>query len=252
MNDEQKSGNEVLTVKDISMEFSGVKALQNVSFEVRRGEVFGLIGPNGSGKTTSLNVITGTYKPTNGNIYLNGRDITKVSIRSRVRQGISRTFQSVRTFERLSVLDNIRVSAMASGLSKKQATFDATGFVEKFGLSEYRDLPCASVPAGLLRNVGVARAVASRPRFILLDEPAAGQNETEVQALVTQIKQLAKKENLGVVLVEHDMTVVMASCDRLHVLEHGQTELTGTPEAVQSNPRIREIYFGKREVNTHA
>lgn len=247
MGNQSDVSGETLSAIDISMVFSGVKALQNVSFTVKRGEVFGLIGPNGSGKTTSLNCITGTYRPTSGRVELNGTDITRKSVRQRVRMGIARTFQAVRTFDRLTVYENIMAASLASGESRKNAGIVADRQIDDFGLEEYRDYACSSVPAGMLRNVGVARAVACNPRFILLDEPAAGQNEVEVHALITQIKQLAKKNNLGVLLIEHDMSVVMGSCDTLHVLDHGQTELSGDPEEVYGDPRVKEIYFGKRE-----
>lgn len=252
MNQRTEAAAETLTVESISMDFAGVKALSEVSFTVQRGEVFGLIGPNGSGKTTSLNVITGTYRPTSGRVVLGGEDITRTSVRGRVRKGVARTFQAVRTFDRLTVLENIQVAALAAGDSRRGSRAAAEHLIDEFGLKEYKDVPCNSVPAGLLRNVGVARAISSKPRFILLDEPAAGQNEYEVHALITQIRLLAKEKNLGVLLVEHDMSVVMASCDTLHVLDHGQTALSGAPEEVQNDPKITEIYFGKREETKRA
>jgi branched-chain amino acid transport system ATP-binding protein len=217
-----------------------------VTFELKRGEVLGLIGPNGSGKTTTLNMISGAIRPTEGKIFLGNRDITRLLMRHRVRRGVVRTFQSVKVFNRLSVSENIEVAALGSGLSRTDASALVAKVISDLDLGSVAALQADSIPAGMLRKIGIARALAASPKFLLLDEPAAGQNEAEGIELVQTIRHFAQERNLGVLLVEHDMTVVMNTCDRLHVLDSGKTVIEGPPAEVRSNPIVIEIYFGKR------
>ncbi|SJM60306.1 ABC transporter ATP-binding protein [Gulosibacter sp. 10] len=237
---------EALVVDAAGITFGAVKAVDDVSFEVRRGEVLGLIGPNGSGKTTTLNLISGLLRPSAGRIRLGDRDVTRDPIRRRVRLGIARTFQSVRPFDRLTVRQNIEAAAVGSGLSSREAAPLIDEIVEELWLGDHQGIPASSASAGLVRRIGIARALATRPRFILLDEPAAGQNESEGEELIESIKNLVLKRNCGVLLVEHDMSVVMNTCDRLHVLDSGRTVVEGDPAEVYRDPRVIEIYFGKQ------
>lgn len=237
---------ECLEIRNGAVTFGAVKAVDDVTLNVRRGEVLGLIGPNGSGKTTTLNLISGLLRPTGGQITLGGEDITRERIRKRVRRGVVRTFQNVRPFERLTVRQNIEAAAMGSGLAATAVGELMDEIVDELQLGDHQHLPAASASAGLVRRIGIARALATRPKFILLDEPAAGQNESEGEALIQSIRNLVVKRGCGVLLVEHDMTVVKNTCDRLHVLDSGRTVAEGDPAEVYKDPRVIEIYFGKQ------
>ncbi len=237
---------QTLTLVNGAVHFDGVKAVDGVSISVSSGEVVGLIGPNGSGKTTTLNLISGMLRPTSGTIELNGRDISRLPMRRRALLGIVRTFQSVRVFGRLTVAENIEVAALAGGLSRSGARALVEEILEELQLESLAYNQTDACPGGLIRRIGIARALASRPRFLLLDEPAAGQNESEAVELIDTIRSISRQRSCGVLLVEHDMSVVMSTCDRLHVLDSGKTVVEGLPAEIRRDPQVVEIYFGKR------
>ena len=237
---------QTLTLVDGAVHFDGVKAVDGVSISVSSGEVVGLIGPNGSGKTTTLNLISGMLKPTSGAIELDGRDISRLPMRKRALLGIVRTFQSERVFGRLTVAENIEVAALAGGLRRSAARALVEEILEELQLESLAYAQTDACPGGLIRKIGIARALASRPKFLLLDEPAAGQNESEAVELIDAIRSISQQRACGVLLVEHDMSVVMSTCDRLHVLDSGKTVIEGLPQEIRSNPQVVEIYFGKR------
>lgn len=223
----------------------GIKALDGVDLTVRRGEILGLIGPNGSGKTTCLNALTGFTHLDGGSVRLAGDSIVRWSPDRRARAGLARTFQGVRLFGDLTVEENIEVAALGAGLSRRRASRQADAILEAMGLVDLRTLVASALPAGEERRVGIARAVASKPTFLLLDEPAAGLNDEESADLVTTIRQLRDERSYGVVLVEHDMRVIMRTCDRLQVLDAGTTISEGDPQAVSADPTVIAAYFGQ-------
>lgn len=237
---------ETLQLVDGGMNFDGVQALEDVSIAVSSGEVVGLIGPNGSGKTTTLNLISGMLRPTTGRVMLGEQDITRVPMRKRARLGVVRTFQSVRVFGRLTVAENIEAAALGCGQGRREARELTEEILAELGLESVANTEAEASPAGLVRTIGIARALATRPKFLLLDEPAAGQNEAEAIELIEAIRSISQKRACGVLLVEHDMSVVMSTCDRLHVLDSGRTVIAGLPQDIRHNPQVVEIYFGKR------
>ncbi|EAR25923.1 putative high-affinity branched-chain amino acid transport atp-binding abc transporter protein [marine actinobacterium PHSC20C1] len=237
---------ETLQLVDGGMNFDGVQALEDVSISVKSGEVVGLIGPNGSGKTTTLNLVSGMLHPTTGRVMLGDKDLTRMSMRKRARIGIVRTFQSVRVFGRLTVAENIEVAALGCGMRRHEARELTEELLEELNLESVANTAAESSPAGLIRTIGIARALATRPKFLLLDEPAAGQNESEAVELIEAIRNISRRRACGVLLVEHDMSVVMSTCDRLHVLDSGRTVIAGLPQDIRHDPQVVEIYFGKR------
>ncbi|OUZ12003.1 ABC transporter ATP-binding protein [Aeromicrobium sp. PE09-221] len=237
----------VLSMRDAGVHFDGVKAVDGVSLTVSRGEVLGLIGPNGSGKTTTLNLLSGMLRPTSGAVLLDDRDLSRLSMRRRVREGVVRTYQSGRVFGRLTVFENVEVAGLGVGLRRGAARDMARTTLAQLGLEDVAHLTADSLTAGRIRTTAIARALAAQPRFLLLDEPAAGQNESEAVQLIESIRGFAREHSIGVLLVEHDMSVVMGTCDRLHVLDSGRTVIEGEPQRVRKDPQVIEIYFGKRE-----
>ncbi|GAA3971121.1 ABC transporter ATP-binding protein [Actinomadura viridis] len=236
----------ILRMAGGAVHFDGVKAVDGVSIEVRGGEVVGLIGPNGSGKTTTLNLLSGMLRASAGTIHLDEVDLTRMSMRKRVRRGVVRTFQSGRVFPRLTVRENVEAAALGSGLGRGSARTLSDELIGELGLGEVAGSRAENLTAGRVRITAIARALACRPRFLLLDEPAAGQNESEAVELIRSIRGFATDRDCGVLLVEHDMSVVMNTCDRLHVLDGGRTVAEGDPAEVRRDPRVIEIYFGKR------
>ena len=236
----------VLRMVDGGIHFDGVKAVDGVSLEIASGEVLGLIGPNGSGKTSTLNLRSGMLRATSGRIELDDQDLTRLPMRRRVRRGVVRTFQSGRVFPRLSVAENVEAAALGSGLRRGEARSLRDEVLEELSLQSVAHDRADQLTAGRVRTTAIARALASRPRFLLLDEPAAGQNESEAVELINAIRGFARRRECGVLLVEHDMAVVMGTCDRLHVLDSGRTVVVGDPASVRRDPRVIDIYFGKR------
>jgi len=229
---------------DLRVHFNGVKAVDGVDFALARGEVLGLIGPNGAGKTTLLNALTGYERPTTGMVFLDDANVTRLSAHLRARAGIVRSFQSVRVFERLSALENIQVGVLGSDASKRDVLQTAWKLLKDAGLASRAMESAGSFPHGEERMLGILRALAMKPRFLLLDEPAAGLNETESTALAQFLASLPERYDLGLLIVEHDMRVIMSACSRIHVIDYGKTIAIGTPSEVQLDPRVQEAYLG--------
>jgi branched-chain amino acid transport system ATP-binding protein len=234
----------VLTVQNITKEFVGLKALEDVSLTLRQGEILGLIGPNGSGKTTLINVVTGLLPLTSGDIFLNSHNLSKASPYKIARAGISRTFQTIRLFKELTVRENIEVAAMSVGFSRSKARQRAAQVVEEFGLGPWVYHMAGMLPYGRERRVEIARALAMKPKFLMLDEPAAGLNEEESDELLQILSDIPRTKELGMLIVEHDMRLIMRLCDRLHVLSYGKTIGEGTPQEVRQLPGVIEAYLG--------
>lgn len=236
----------LLDVSQVSVRFGGLQALDEVSVDVAAGHVTGLIGPNGAGKTTLFNVITGLQAPTTGRVLVDGEDITLAKPHQRARKGIGRTFQRLETFGTLSARDNILVAAeMRRGWSREK--FNANTLtdevIEQVGLEGVAGERVDSLPTGTARLVEVARALATKPRVLLLDEPSSGLNESETSSLGTLLRELAG-EGIAVLLVEHDMSFVMGTCEQIHVLDFGRIIAVGSPSEVQASPDVRAAYLG--------
>lgn len=242
------SDHESLTIRGLSKHFAGLHALDGVSFELRRGEILGLIGPNGSGKTTLINVVTGLLPATGGQIFVDGREITNKRPYQVAHAGLARTFQTIRLFRDLTVIENVEVAAVSMGLSRKEARQRALKILEEIGIGRWAEMLAGVLPYGLERRVEVARALATKPKFLFLDEPAAGLNEDESEELLGVLADLPARKNLGMLIVDHDMRLIMRLCHRLHVLNFGKTIGEGTPEEVRKIPAVLQAYLGKTAV----
>ena len=237
-----------LRASSVSRAFAGVQALRGVSMELRRGEVVGLIGPNGAGKSTLVNVLSGFDRPTEGSVELEGRDVTRWPAHRRGRGGLARTFQHAHTFGALTVRENVEVAALGVGLSPRQAAERARELLELLGLTRQADTPASSLPHGDERRLGVARAVATGPRFVLLDEPAAGLPEAEVPAFADVVRSVRDDHGAGVLLIDHNMALIMSVCDRIHVLDQGRTLAEGTPVEIRANLDVAAAYLGESAI----
>ncbi len=236
---------EILSVERVVKNFSGLRAVDQVSLQLQQGEIVGLIGPNGSGKTTLINLISGLLTPDDGRIMLGRLDLTHQPPHRIARARVARTFQTIRLFRDLTVRENVEVAALSSrGLSRRQARPYADAALEALGLTTWRDQPAGALPYGHERRVEIARALAMQPRFLLLDEPAAGLNEEESDELLQVLANLPHTHGLGMLIIDHDMRLIMRLCDRLHVLSYGKTICTGTPEAVRADPAVIKAYLG--------
>ena len=234
----------VLSGSRLSVEFVGLRALDDVSIELGVGEILGLIGPNGSGKTTLVNVLCGQVAPASGQAFCNGKEITGLTPAQISKCGVARSFQIVRVFANLSVRENIEVAAVSHGASRHRAQREADALLEEFSLTARAKDLAGVLSYGDKRRVEIARALASKPRFLLLDEPAAGMNEQESDALKRLLNKLPEQRQLGLLIIDHDMSLIMRLCHRLHVLASGRTIAEGDIETVSNAPQVIEAYLG--------
>ena len=234
-----------LETQGVTVRFQGVTALEDVDLSIHSGDILGLIGPNGAGKTTLLNVISGFIKEDAGKVLLDADDITGWTAEARARAGLGRSFQAVRLFESLTVLENLETGVLCrGGKSRREAAEAALSLLERVGMSRVAGREARTLPAGDRRLVGVLRALATDPGFLLLDEPAAGLNEAEGDELVGAIRQIRDDFGCAVLIVDHDMRVIMPLCERIQVLNFGRTIALGDPEAIRADPAVVEAYLG--------
>ena len=252
----------ILTCQDVSINFGGVKAVQNVSLDIRKGSVTSIIGPNGAGKTTFFNIISGVYKPTSGKVLLDGEDITSLPQHEVSKKGMARTFQNIRLFSQLDNVRNVQsaLDARANytmveailGLPRKRSedkkNYDiAMECLELVGLKDFAHDRPGNLPYGMQRKVELARALASDPKLLLLDEPAAGLNPVEVEDFIELLKKIREIRDLTILLIEHRLKVVNTLSDEVFVLNFGELLTHGTPEEVQNHPTVIEAYMGEEE-----
>ncbi len=228
----------------VEVHFEGVKAVDGVSIRLRAGETVGLIGPNGAGKSTLVNALTGFERPTSGSVSLDGTDITAWPPHRVARSGLVRTFQGSRLFAALTVFENVKAAVVTGRVSTAEARRRTQAAIDLVGLRDVAERLAGGLSYGHERRLGVARAIACEPRYLLLDEPAAGLNEEEGEELVDLIRTVRDLLGCGVLLIDHDMRVVMSACDRIVVLDYGKVIMTGSPEEVQSSEQVREAYLG--------
>ena len=250
---------ELLKVDNVSMIFGGLRAVSNFSMYINKGELIGLIGPNGAGKTTAFNMITGVYTPSEGDVYFNGVKSSGKKSYQVTQLGMARTFQNIRLFSELSVLDNVKIafhSHVKYGLAEsvfrvgryfgeeKQIEEESLKLLKIFKLDGKADEQAKNLPYGAQRRLEIARALAAKPKLLLLDEPAAGMNPQETRELREMISWIRKEFGLTVLLIEHDMSLVMGICERIYVLEYGMIIANGTPQEIQRNPEVIRAYLG--------
>ncbi|MBI2486952.1 MAG: ABC transporter ATP-binding protein [Deltaproteobacteria bacterium] len=256
---------DILTIKNLTVRFLALQAVSDLQMEVEPGTIRGLIGPNGAGKTTVFNTISGFVRPAEGSISFIGNEIAHLKPYKIASLGIARTFQNIRLFGDLSVLENVMAGFHRSfnaslfwqavlclpGYRKKEKDVyeKALGLLERTGLLNFKDENASSLPYGLQRRLEIARAIATHPKLLLLDEPAAGMNPSEKEALIKFIKKIRVKLGTTILLIEHDMHVVMEICDKITVLEYGEKIAEGTPEDIRNNPSVIEAYLGESTTN---
>lgn len=250
----------LLEVKNLGISFGGLKAVNNFSINIEKGQLYGLIGPNGAGKTTVFNLLTGVYKPDEGTVLLDGQNITGKKIIDINKAGIARTFQNIRLFKDMTVLDNVKVGlhnqhkySTFEGIFRlprfhkveKEMNEKAEQLLEVFGLSEYKDLLAANLPYGQQRKLEIARALATNPKLLLLDEPAAGMNPNETIELMDTIRFVRDNFDMTILLIEHDMKLVSGICEKLTVLNFGEVLAVGDTSDVLNNPEVITAYLGE-------
>jgi len=256
----------ILSIDNVSLSFGGLKVLTEVSFDVTKGEIFAIIGPNGAGKTSILNIISGFYRPEKGKVFFNGKDLTRIPADERAALGMGRTFQNIALYHGMSVLDNIKLGAhthlktgLISGLwywgsahreemeLRKKIEEDIIDFLE---IESIRKQPVSSLAYGLQKRVELARALAMRPKVLLMDEPVAGMNAEETEDMARFILDIKEEYNITIVLIEHDMKMIMDISDRVLVLNFGKALTHGTPKEVQKHPEVIAAYLGQKKAKT--
>ena len=250
----------LLEVKNLGISFGGLRAVDNFSLKIEKGQLYGLIGPNGAGKTTIFNLLTGVYKPTDGSLMFDGEELAGKSAIDINKKGIARTFQNIRLFGNMSVLDNVKVGLHNSESTnlfdsifrtpkyrkeEKNITEKALELLDVFGLKEEANFKASNLPYGKQRKLEIARALGTNPKLLLLDEPAAGMNPAETAELMETIALVRNKFGISILLIEHDMSLVMGICERLVVLEYGRVIADGLPDEVVHNPRVVSAYLGE-------
>ena len=250
----------LLEVRNLGISFGGLRALDDFNVNIRKGQLYGLIGPNGAGKTTVFNLLTGVYKPTHGRILLDGKDITGKKTAEINHEGIARTFQNIRLFKKMTVLDNVKVAlqeefhySTVAGILRlpsyykveKQMNEKAMELLRVFELEESAYLLASNLPYGKQRKLEIARAMATNPKLLLLDEPAAGMNPNETEELMKTIRFVRDHYDMTILLIEHDMNLVSGICEELYVLNFGMELAKGTPAEVLNNPEVITAYLGE-------
>lgn len=252
----------ILETHHLGIDFGGLTAVDEFSLTVGRTEIAGLIGPNGAGKTTVFNLLTNVYQPTRGAIMLDGKSTARKSTAQINKMGIARTFQNIRLFNDMSVIDNIKVGLHNSinqpliasltrmfgyGESEKKSREEAMSLLDFFGMADMANVQAGSLPYGAQRRLEIARALATHPGIILLDEPAAGMNPSETAELMENIRRIRDEFQIAVMLIEHDMNLVMNICEGICVLDHGKVIAKGSPDEIKANPAVIEAYLGKKK-----
>ncbi len=250
----------LLKTANLGISFGGLRAVDDVNIDINDGELIGLIGPNGAGKTTIFNLLTGVYKPTDGDISINGTSINKKSTPQIVSLGVARTFQNIRLFKNLSVLDNVKLALNNSMTystldaifrlpkywkEEKKITDKALDLLDIFEMTEMENITAGNLSYGQQRKLEIARALATSPKLLLLDEPAAGMNPNETKDLMNTIGFIREKFKISILLIEHDMDLVMGICERLYVLNFGKIIAKGLPEEIQNNKEVITAYLGE-------